>query len=419
MRKKRIRWRKLDNSAKIFPIISNKKFSTVFRVSAILKEKIDREILQKAVEYVSDRQIAFKVKLRKGFFWYYLEENTKKPKIEKENNYPCKYIDRNMNNGYLFKVTYFDKKINLDVFHSLTDGNTAIKFLQEIIYAYIDIKGKKEIVKDIEKRELSNNTEDSYLKNYNKKRAKREKSRKAYILRGKKLPLYAISVVHQFINLEEVKNIASQSKATVTQYLTAVLAYCIYKENLKKYKSKKPIKICIPVDLKKYFNSNTATNFFSYITIEINVSNKSNYTFEEILDIVVKEFKFKLTQEKVEETMASNVKIGNNFFVKIIPLYLKKFTVNLSYIEIRKYTTTTLSNLGKVNVKEGYKQYIENFLFLLAPEKVEKTKCSIISFENNLVFTFTSILQDKKISNAFFDFLSERGVKIHIEGNGV
>ena len=42
-------WRKLDNSAKIFPMSAGKKYSTVFRISALLKEKIDPKTLQNAV----------------------------------------------------------------------------------------------------------------------------------------------------------------------------------------------------------------------------------------------------------------------------------------------------------------------------------------------------------------------------------
>ena len=92
--KKINKWRKLDNSAKIFPIISNKRFSSVFRLSAILKEEIKKEILIKATNNALEKFSDFKVVLKKGVFWYYFEENTKPIFIEEENTYPCKYIDK-------------------------------------------------------------------------------------------------------------------------------------------------------------------------------------------------------------------------------------------------------------------------------------------------------------------------------------
>lgn len=99
---KKILWRRLDNSAKLFPSISSRKFSTVFRISVILNEIIRPDVLAISVNEALEKFISFKVKLRKGLFWYYLEANRKNPIIEEENNYPCKYIDPNTNNNYLF-----------------------------------------------------------------------------------------------------------------------------------------------------------------------------------------------------------------------------------------------------------------------------------------------------------------------------
>ena len=56
---------------------------------------------------------------------------------------------------------------------------------------------------------------------------------------------------------------------------------------------------------------------------------------------------------------------------------------------------------------------------LIAPEPVEKIKCSSCTFENKMVFTFTSILQNNKIEKRFYQFLKAKGIKIEIESNGV
>ena len=70
-------WRRLDNSAKIFPIASSKKYSSVFRLSAVLKEKIEPNILKKAVEKVLKHLPSFKVKLKKERFGIILKIITK------------------------------------------------------------------------------------------------------------------------------------------------------------------------------------------------------------------------------------------------------------------------------------------------------------------------------------------------------
>ncbi len=200
-------------------------------------------------------------------------------------------------------------------------------------------------------------------------------------------------------------------------YLTAVLIYSIYEANYKLNNGKKPIKVCIPVNLKKYFNSSTMSNFFSYITVEAQMKNLS--TFEEILEFVKQDFTQKLELEEITKTMSANVKIGTNAFIKGIPLILKKIFVRIGYIEIRKYTTITFSNIGRMGIIGEYQNYIDEFLFMIAPEPVEKIKCSACTFNNKLAFTFTGIIEDTKIENTFYNFIKAQGIEIYRQSNGV
>ncbi len=418
MKDKNLEWRRLDNSAKIFPISAGRKYSTVFRLSVVLKEKIDPYLLQEAVEKALEVYSFFKVRMKDGFFWNYFEYNPKKPLVEEEREYPCQYIDPKKNRQYLFKVTYFDRKINIDIFHSLTDGNTGIMFFREIVYTYIELSHREEFKKEIRApRKVDLDTEDSYIKNYDKNAKGNNSAQKAYALKGKKIKFGAVSAIHEIIDVDILRAKCKEKGVTVTQYLTAVLIYSIYNANFKKNKGKKPIKVCIPINLKKYFSSKTVSNFFSYMTVEI--YEKDMTTFEDILSFVKKDFEKRLTEEEIQKTMSANVKLGINPVIKAIPLFLKKPLVRLSYIEIRKYTTTTFSNIGRIGIIGKYQKYIDYFLMLIAPEPVEKIKCSACSFENKIVFTFTSILDDCSIEKNFYNFLLENGIPVKIESNGV
>jgi len=407
-------WRRLDNSAKIFPMSTGEKYSTVFRISAVLKNDIHPEILQKAVESTLEKYEAFKVRMKAGLFWYYLEQNNKQPKVEEEQDYPCKYINPRRNRGYLFKVTYFKNKINIDIFHSLTDGNGGTTFFREIIYTYLEMCYPEDLKQENRKtRKIEYDIEDSYIKNYNKKIKTNESNPRAYELKGKKIKLGAISAIHQIIDLNQLKKECEKYDATVTQYLTAVLMHAIYSEN---YKGKKPLKVCIPVNLKKYYPSKTISNFFSFIMLE---GKKKQENFDNIVKLVKQEFKEKLAEEEILKTMSANVKLGNNIFIKLIPLVLKKIIVRLSYIEIRKHSTITLSNIGRVGIMGEYQKYIDYFMILISPDPVEKIKCSSCTFEDKVVFTFTSILNTNRIEKAFYEFLKNRGIEVNIESNGV
>ena len=409
-------WRRRDNSAKIYPLSTGRKYSTVFRLSVLLKENIKPEVLQDSLNETLEKYKSFKVRLKKGFFWHYLENNPKLPIVEEEKEYPCKYIEPSLNRGYLFKVTYFANKINIDIYHVLTDGNSGTIFFKEIIYKYLEKCYPKELENENKRIiKIEDNTEDSYIKNYDKYSKSNGIIKSAYKLKGKKIRLGAVSAIHQIINLEQLKDETKKYNATITQYLTAVLIYSIYKENYNK-NSKVPIKVCIPVNLKKYFPSKTMSNFFSYIFVEI--KNKEVWTFEEILEVVKNEFEKQL-KEEVLKTMSGNVKFGNNIVVKAVPLLLKIALVRLAYIKIRRISTITYSNIGRIGIIGNYKNYIDNFLMLIAPGPYERVKCSSCTYENNIVFTFTSILNDNKIEKGFYNFLKEKGMEIKIESNGV
>ena len=282
---------------------------------------------------------------------------------------------------------------------------------------YPEVFQEERTSRKIEKEEY--NTEDSYMKNYDKKAKSNASSKKAYILKGKNIKLGAVSAIHEIINLEDLKKESKKYEATITQYLTAALIYSIYEANYKNNRTKKPIKVCIPVNLKKYFISKTMSNFFSYITLEVYMENEGMDTFENILKFVKNDFKKRLTEEEIIKTMSANVKLGNNPLVRVVPLILKKILVRLSYIEIRKYTTTTFSNIGRIGIIGKYQDYIDYFLMLIAPESVEKIKCSSCSFGDKMVFTFTSILDDNKIQKRFYNFLKEKNINVEIESNGV
>jgi NRPS condensation-like uncharacterized protein len=261
-----IKWHKLDNTAIIFPIISSKRISNVFRVSVNLKQEIEEDLLKKSLEKTLPLFENFGVKLKRGLFWYYFETNTKAPIIEKEQDYPCTYIDPSSNNQFLFKVTYFKKRINLEVFHAITDGTGAINFLKSLTFNYIKLANKNELSEEalnIPSVDIVSDTEDSYMKNYRKVVSTGLDIKKSYRIVDKKIPLSIISVIHGYLDTNEVLKLCQKKQVTITQYLTTVLIWCIYKEYLNGQPNKRPISITIPVNLRKFFGSTTSTNFFS------------------------------------------------------------------------------------------------------------------------------------------------------------
>ena len=86
------KWYKLDNVAFYYASIKTKRRQTVFRFSCVLKDDIDKDYLQIALKETIKEYPNFHVTLKKGFFWYYLEESYKDIKVERENKPICHKI---------------------------------------------------------------------------------------------------------------------------------------------------------------------------------------------------------------------------------------------------------------------------------------------------------------------------------------
>ena len=140
---KRKTWYRLDNAAKIYPPISSTLRPGVFSLSAILEANIDKEILNDAVNVVLNRFPSFKVKLKRGIFWYYLEENKKPFYVSEEPPYFLEYINERQSNDYLFRVFYLNNKITVAIFHALADGTGGMELLKALVFEYLLLKGYK------------------------------------------------------------------------------------------------------------------------------------------------------------------------------------------------------------------------------------------------------------------------------------
>lgn len=410
--------RNLDDQAKVFALASGKKYSSVFRLSVTLKEKIDGEILQKAVELAIKKFKAFKVQMERGVFWYYFIENKMKPIVTTEVNIPFKKVNTKENNKYLFRVTYLENKINIEFFHALTDGHGGSQFFKEIIYRYLELKHPEclELYK-VNENEIIYDSENAYTKIYQKNVKKKFKTKIAYRIKGKKLDNGNVGISHYNINLPEIKKCTKIQECSISIYIAAMIAYAIYEGDYKIHNGRRPINLCLPISLQKYFATETISNFFSYMMITLKLKKNKDYTFEDFLNMIKKEFEKKFKLERIIETISNDVGITNNTFVGVVPLELKKLAAKIASIEVKRHFTMTISNIGKFDVKEKYSKYIDNVFIMLSPDWAERIKCGICSYENNLVVSFGSLLKNREIENKFKQLLIEKNIKFQIENS--
>lgn len=420
LRKEQLAWDKLDNTANLFPVIATEDMTNVYRISVTLTEEVDRVLLQEALNRILPQFSVFRMRLRMGVFWYYFEENTRPaPIVREEYSHPGAYIDKSRNNHYMFRVTYYKCRINLEVFHALTDGAGGITLLKELIYQYLRLR-YPDILK-VDKDKISSgiflDKEDSYVKNFKKGHAKVYKSEKALTLNGERLPKGEMGVVHGYLPIDQLKAAGRQYGVTINQYLVGAFVYAVYKEYLKESPSKVPIRCCVPVNLRPYYDSHTMKNFFAMVFATFKPE-KESYTFSEVLQIVSEDLKEQITPENLNNIMSYNVSNEKNWILRAVPLVIKNFVMKQVYGASARATSATVTNIGNIELKEPYRQYVEHFYTTLSMSKGQNMKGGICSYNGMLTFTFSSVLMDLSIQKCFFQTIAKDGVSIAIESNG-
>ena len=421
MAKKYIKWDKLDNTANLFPVIAGEKMTNTYRISVVLTEEIQPQLLQEALDLVTPKIPGFNLRLRSGIFWYYFEENGKKaPRVQEENTYPCRLIHRSKNNSYMFRVTYFKKRINLEVFHALTDGMGGISFLRELTYQYLRLAHPhlREQLGDHLSADTSLNREDSFKKNFRKSQKSAYKSQRAFLIRGEKLAYEGFGVVHGYLPIPQLKEACRKYQVSINEYLVATFIWAAYQEYYRNIIPQRPVRVAVPVNLRPFFDSITSKNFFVMVSAEF-IPEKEEYSFEEIVQITHESLRSQITREHLEQIFSYNVSNEQLLIARAVPLFLKNLAMRIIYTQSALANTTTITNIGNIKVQKEYEPYIQVFHCFLSFSKGQNLKATITSYKDTLVYSYSSALEDVSIQRRVFRQIAADGVDVQIETNGV
>jgi len=364
---------------------------------------------------------SFNLRLRRGVFWHYFEENGKPaPKVRKETAYPCRYIYPNRNRSYLFQVSYYKYRINLEVFHVLTDGMGAVGFLKELVYQYLRLADPTltEQTRDALQSDTTLNREDSFLKNYRHAAKTAYQTKKAYLIKGERLRRGEFGVMHGYVKVSELKPLCKNYGVSINEYLVAVYIWSVYRECLHCACAKDPIRVAVPVNLRPHFDSITTKNFFAMVSAEF-LPTEDSYDFPQVLNIVRDSLRSQLNHEHLEQIFSYNVSNQRNYFLRLVPLPLKSIAMRYVYTRSALANTSTISNIGKIEIPEPYKDYVEQFHVFIALSKGQHLKGAVCSYEDTLTFSFSYDLADTSVQRRFFRHLTQEGLSVEIESNGV
>ena len=416
-------WYKLDLSAIVYPTLQRKDFSSVYRLSVLLKETIHPDILQQAVDIALQRFPTYKVAIRKGLFWRYLETNNRPgPFVQPDIKNPCMPMHFKANNRYLIRIYYYEKRISLEVFHSLSDGAGTLYFLKTLTAVYLRLLGHEipngEGVLDITEKPDPEEFEDAYLRYASSKVGRPRSQGNAYRVRGTKEPFYTLNIICGVIPVDKLRVVSKGYGVTVTEYLNAVLLYALLqKQKCEKPFRERPVTLAMPVNLRSFFPSKTLRNFISMVYPSID-PRMGDYTFEEILVHVHNYMRYYINPKFLNADIVTNASVQQNPLIRIVPLFIKDFTVRKFYTNVQDgQSSAGLTNVGLTRLPMEMQPYVERFDVLMGQPFSARTNCAIISYRNILTVNFTSSIKETDIERYFFRKLVQDGVPVKIETN--
>ena len=423
LKKDRPDWFRLDNAALLYSAIQKDTYSAVYRFSAVMAETVDPNALQRAVDRTMPRFPGFRMRMRPGAFWYYLEPiNSPGPMVRPDIANPCQPIRAKEGDGWLLRIFFYEKRISIECFHVLSDGSGALVLFRTLLHTYLTERGCSiplgpgilDITQEPRKEEL----EDAYTRYAAPHGVRDHWQKTAYAFLGTPEPFYTLNVIMGFVPLDELKAVAKSYQVSVTEYLTAVLLQ-VFLDLQARDKRRKPreVALAIPIDLRAHFPSQTLRNFI--ITIRPSIDPRlGHYTFEEIVSQVHHYMRLHIDRPRMQARFTGNVGFQQNHFLQVIPVVLKNPILSLSYqlAGVRPYTTT-YTNPGAFRVPEEMAGHIQRMEVMLGQPLGNQVNCASISYGNTMDITFASTIQESDVEREFFRFLVKAGIHVKVESN--
>lgn len=256
------KWYRLDNAAKLYPAVATSRWSSAFRVSAELTEEVSPALLQKAVDRVLPRFPSFQVCMRKGFFWYYLEEINAQLPVLPDVGHPCMPFRFHQNNGYLLRVFYYRNRISAEFFHSLTDGSGGLVFLKTLLAEYLRQCGHPVSFDrgalNLRDKPTYDETSDAFTRIPLPNVRIVRKESPAYQFPATPAIPHTLNTIAASMPADLLLREAKKYGVSLTEYLVSVILYQGYLDQEKNAPGKRrPLRVSVPVNMRSFFPSAT------------------------------------------------------------------------------------------------------------------------------------------------------------------
>ena len=417
------KWYRLDTAALIFPAVARSDWSNAFRISATLAEPVDPAILQRAADDMRLRFPSFFVTLRKGVFWYYLEESGQAVEVQGDYAYPLTFMSSRELRRNCLRILYYKKRIAVEFFHSLTDGRGGSIFAVNLTAHYLELKygfsvPREGLICDLGQPPSPEELEDSFLKNAAEAASGRKEAR-SFRLRGTREPRGFRTLTTGITDTRALLDAAHRFQVTVTALLAAVMAESVIaiQDAQLPRRRQRPVKITVPVDLRRLYGSRTLRNFSLVLNVGVD-PRYGQYSLEELCRSIYHQLCANATPQNMAGMIAANVQPQKLIPLRLAPLFLKDFVMDLVYRRSGEGGgSLNISNIAGLALPEALQPYVARMEFIIGPQRSYPNNCSVLSYGGKTYINMIRSIRESELERRFFSRLVEIGIPVEIECN--
>jgi len=404
-------WYQVDNVAKVFLATAAKRDTRTLRVSCTLWDDIEPDILQEAVDSAIQIRPQFQVRIRRGVFWHYMEDTDIEPIVSEEHGRVCPVMYMPGRAMLHYRVTYFGNRINLDLFHAISDGTGALEFLNIIVLEYLKLKYPGKYTETTIHSGASEDdlNQDSYKQFFGSMGLKGSSLKKSYHPSGLKLPYDQLQFFEIHMPVNQLLPKAKELGVSLTSYIGAKFMMAISEDIPPRKRAKYPVNISMPVNLRNYYPSHTSRNFFNNINVSHIFDNP--ISFEDLAKEFDQKMKSNLTEENIKKQMDNFETMEYVAPVRAVPLFIKQMVVRYGSKVTDKKVSMVLSNLGVQNPPSEIAPLIANYGAFCSSSNLFST---MTSYMGDLTLGVSSPYANTRVIKNFVRDLTAEGVEITV-----
>jgi len=395
----------IDNSSILYLALIRKNHTNVYRFFLTMSEEVQPDLLQEAVNRAYHRFPSIFAGFRPGFFHYTQVQADAPPRVQPDPG--CLItMTREEIARCAYRVYYRENLIIIEGFHAVTDGYGAAASFCTLAAEYLQLRYGLQItrgypVMDVTQEPSPAELEDSYLIHANAKPLHMP-SRYSYQLPGKEASHDTIHEAPMVFPVTDVLAAARRYGVSITAILSAVMASSVMDvQQLHPGRKMRPVRIMVPIDLRRIFPSSSLRNFILYAlpTME---PEEQKLSITGLAHKFAAQIKAHLEKDNLAGIMSYNVKTQNNLLFQILPAGMKCGLMRLAYRFFGESNSSiTFTNLGNIVLPPEMVPYVKGISITMTPRARSPYNCGMLSYNGAFFLNICRFPKESDLENIF------------------